>query len=409
MFVDFDEIFNEQPQTEIRIPDALLSYLSNQLPDGVKYIVNEDGNCVVASENGSYTLGGFFCEPTDAQKTVLGEKYTREDVLKYCYNAQQSIPLRLEKDNYVKLNGEYVPIDRLSYNPFKPIEFVYGEFYIGAPPFPKPFTIQVGCEKYTRTLTVSRIANESVNVMLFESEKEAPLYVKFQLNDITNEMTFHISYNLKFAKTIRDIVETTMICNAFCEGNGFLCGQPLESNLIGDKPQQYHKDSAMFWEKVLQIESALNLTFIPSEEDIDYETACLVEQLYQNIIKGVPTRKSEKIDSLDGKWDLTSEIDIKDSIGKPLFFEFEVTAKIELFGVEFELPSLIGVFNAVLSDYIDNEEKSSIILADESEEKSRYTSTMLFKTEEELKAFRNGDRDKYISSFRNAKKVNEYI
>ena len=84
MFVDFDKVFNSKPQSEMKVPDALIQSLSEQLPPGLKYIADEDGSCrIVSNEREPITIGGFKYKPTDKQLQVLGNEYTNQDVLDY--------------------------------------------------------------------------------------------------------------------------------------------------------------------------------------------------------------------------------------------------------------------------------------------------------------------------------------
>ena len=96
MFVDFDKVFNDKPQPQVKIPDAFISYLNKQLPEGVKYIADNDGNCVITGDGQEFTLGGYVFELSPQDKKTLGKQFTREDVMKYFYNRQKVIPLRLK-------------------------------------------------------------------------------------------------------------------------------------------------------------------------------------------------------------------------------------------------------------------------------------------------------------------------
>ena len=410
MFVDFNRVFKNKPQTQITVPNALVSYMNKSLPDGVKYVVDKNGNCVISSDAESISIGGFIFKPTDEQKRVLGKKYTRQDVIDYLYNTQKPIPLTLQKEGYIKLNGQEFPIDKMSYNPLNPVKYVSGTLYMYPHPFPEPFQITVGCEKYERKLLVSRVPHNSINIGAFESDKNDPLCIKYYLDKGNHHLTLNISFNLKNARTIRDIVESTMIYNAFIDGKGFLMGQPLDGSLTGDEPNRFDDSSAVFWEKVLKVEEFLGISFTPPQEDVDFETICIVEQLYQNLINKTPTREKQIINSIDGNWDFSeSGKNIEESIGHPIFFEFEATTHIELFGVQKDLPALLGVFNAVLSDYSANAKKQKLVLADESSEKQRYASILCFRSEEELKAYKSTDHDQMVSLFHDAEKPQDFL
>lgn len=410
MFVDFNKVFNHKPQTQIALPPALVAYMNKSLPVGVKYIVDDEGNCTIDNENDSCTIGGFIFKPNEEQKKVLGKNYTFDDVLKYLYNCQKPIPVTLQKDGYIILNGQEFPVDKISFNPLNPIKYVSGSFYICPHPFPAPFFMTVGCDKYKRQLSVARVPHNSVDIAAFESSREEPLYISYMLNEKTHDLTFNISFNLKYAKSIRDMVESTMIYNAFFDGKGLLMGQHLEASINETGVNRYDDDSAIFWEKVLAIEEFLGVHFEPPQENVDIETICLVEQLYQNFVNKLPIRNNQIINSIDGNGDDTQiEPNINDFIGKPVYFEFEAIYYIELFGVKKELPTLIGIINAVCSEYSTHGKEKKLVLVDESKEKKRYISIMHFKSEKELNEYKEMDYNKRIEQFRDAKKPYEYL
>ena len=409
MFVDFNRVFNNKPQTELKIPEALVEKLNENLPKGVRYVADEEGNCRIVSEEGSITIGGFFYKPTDESKKVLGKNFTQEDILKYSYNAQKPIPLVLKKDRYITLNGEEFPIEKISYKPYNPVKYISGSIYMYPHPFPGPFPLKVGCEKYTCELLFQRVANESVNIAAFESEKEKPLVVKYLLNEIKSTISFTISFNLSYAKTIREIVESTTIYNAFLEGKGLFCEKQLIADVDSSTLKKYDPDSILFWEKLLRLEEVLSVQFIPPHNDVDFSIRSMVEALYQNLVQNKPVRVDEKIDSLEGEWNMTSEESVKDSIGKSVYFEFHATSKCNLMGIDFDLPCMIGIFNAKLKKYIVNGKKYSIILENESEDNPMYTSVRRFLSEEMLDDYMAGDRNERISAFHEAKSIQFYL
>ena len=409
MFVDFNRVFNGKPQTELMIPDAMVEHLNTSLPQGVKYRATENGNCEIVSDGGSVTFGGFLFVPSEEHKKILGKKFTIEDVLSYSYNAQKPIPLQLKKEGYITLNGGEFPIDRLHYNPYCPVTYVSGEMVMYPQPFPAAFPLQVGCAKYSRQLTFKRVPNESVHIAAFESEGETPLTVNYFVDEVKSTIQFNISFNLSNAKTIRDIVEATSIYNAFVDGNGLFCGQPLIADIDASKVKKYDPDSVVFWEKVLLIEEVLGVSFTPPQEDIDFSTIRTVEMLYQNLIKKVPIRENKKIDSLDGEWDIRDDNEIRKSIGKSIYFEFQATSHIALFGIEKDLPCVIGIFDSTLTNYTVKGKKYKLLLDHLSEEKHMYTSTLRFIDEKNLTTYMESNRNDRITALHDAKTSQECL
>ena len=409
MFVDFNRVFNGKPQTELKIPDAMVEHLNTSLPQGVKYRATENGNCEIVSDGGSVTFGGFLFVPSEEHKKILGKKFTMEDVLSYSYNAQKPIPLQLKKEGYITLNGEEFPIDRLHYNPYCPVTYISGEMVMYPQPFPAAFPLQVGCAKYSRQLMFKRVPNDSIHIAAFESEVEAPLTVHYFVDEVKGTIQFNISFNLSYAKNIRDIVESTSIYNAFVDGEGLFCGQPLITDIDTSKVKKYDPDSVLFWEKALLIEELLDVSFAPPQEEIDFPTIQTVETLYQNLIKKVPIRDNKKIDSLDGEWDMRDDAEVKKSIGKSIYFEFQATSHISLFGVERDLPCIIGIFDSTLANYTVKGKKYKLLLEHLSEDKHMYTSTLRFTCDEELAKYMETERNDRIASLHGAKTPQEYL
>lgn len=409
MFVDFNRVFKGKPQTELKIPEAMVKHLSASLPQGVKYKATDDGNCEIVSEGESVTVGGLLFVPTEEQLKVLGKRYTLDDILSYSYNSQKPIPLQLKKDGYILLNGEEFPIDKIRYNPYCPVTIVSGKMFMYPQKFPKPFTLTIGGKKYSRQLTFQRIPNESVHTAAFESQNEQPLMVQYFLDEPKHTISFNISFNLSYATTVRDVVESTSIFNSFVDGEGLFCGQPLTATIDTTKVKKYDPESLVFWEKVLLIEETLGVSFDPPQDDVDFETIRTIEMLYQNLIKHHPVRENKKIDSLDGEWEMSDNKQVKDSIGKSIYFEFQATSHISLFGIEKDLPCVIGIFDSMLSDFTVKGKKYKLLLENSSEEKPMYTSTLRVRTEEELQTYMDSSRDDRITSLHDAKTIQEYL
>lgn len=411
MFVDFDRVFGKKPQSQMKVPEALAQFLSEQLPVGLKYTADEDGSCRIASAEGKpITIGGFICEPTDQQRRVLGETYTTQDVLDYSYNAQQQIRLSLKRDGYILLNGEEFPVEKLLYRPYNPLKLVSGSFYMFPAAFPEPFLLTIGNGKYERTLRIRRVSNESISVAAFESEKENTLYMSYYVDEKQNRMTMNLSLKLTCAHTVRDIVEAASIYNSSLDGKAFIGGRPFESKPEGTDAQGFDQSSLEFWERVLRIEDELGVSFTPPHRDVKFDEMCVAEQLYQNLIRGLPIRDTMRIDSIDGSWTPANEKNIRKSIGHPMLFEFTALRGVELFGVELELPCLMRIFNASLAGLEEEGSTQKIILGDQNCDTPRYTSFLCFKDEAHKRKYEeNTNRDASISQFHDAKRAGEYL
>ena len=82
MFVDFNKVFGKTPQTELKIPQALIDQLSSKLPDGFIYVVDSNNNLTISHDGKKdlkYTISGMTLEPTDQQKEILGDDFSFDD------------------------------------------------------------------------------------------------------------------------------------------------------------------------------------------------------------------------------------------------------------------------------------------------------------------------------------------
>ena len=409
MLLDFDKVFNDVPQTELQIPEALVTYLSKQLPDGLKYALDKNGIHVETKGKEPIRLSGFICEPSDEQRAILGEDYTAQDVMDFSYNAQEPIPLKMKRDGYILLNDQEYPIERLRYNPHNPIKYIEGSAFVYPAPFGEPFELVIGCEEYQRKIRVKRIPHRSVHTLAFETVGESPLFVSYCLNEMEQKMTMSMSIDLSYAPTIRDYVECISIYNAFLEGKGTFVGKPITTKLLTQHIRKFDERSLSFWKKVLEIEGVLDIKFTPPREDIDLDSACSIELLYQNLIHQIPIRDTNKIDTIDGQWNVERKNDIRDSIGQVLYFEFEAAFCISVFGVDLNLPCLLKVFHAKLNDIVDQEDKQVLILKDESIDKPRFTSMLCFKDRESLKEYRDRQHNDVLKLFHDARRAREYL
>ena len=411
MYVDFNKVFKSKSQTQYDIPPALVKYLSRFLPKGLTYRAIRNGNCVAVSTSESCNIGGFRFEPTADQKKILGKNYSVNDILSYSYNSQRAIPLKLAKEGIILFNNQELPIDKILYNPYNPIKSVSGNFYMEPEKFPDPFPIQIGGAGFKKMVLVQRIPNESITTAAYESDPKSALCIQYFVDNKTQKIKFNLYFYRKNAKNIRDLLESILIYNAFLDGEGTICEQPLGIKLESPEVKRIDVKSINFLKKLRSIEECLEVTFTPPQGEIDYDTMCLVEQLYQNLINHVPVRNLEKINSININTSRENPYEKFEAlIGRPFFFEFELTTGIDLYDVKLSLPTIVGFFNAILKDitYIDDN-NSMLTFIDENEAKERYTSSMYFKTIDELKAFKSDKHDKIISDFRDAKLLYKYL
>lgn len=408
VFANFNDAFKGKPLSERKVSKVMLDYLSNELPNGVKYISDAHGNLIMVSENTSMKLGGFRLIITDEIKKALGENCTQNAIMQYAYNAQKEIPLELEKDGFIEVNGEEVAIEKIHKNLFRPVKYTNCKWYVKPQDFPPPFEITISGNEYTRKMRVHRVPHESLNVYAFESEITAPLIIKFYMDIENGKLHLTISYDLRYAVTVRDMVESIFIYNAFVDGKGKFINSDVTIPSI-DSEKKFSEQSAEFWRKVLLIEEKLQLKFVPPEGDVEFATMLEVEKLYQNLIKHQAIKENQIVNSITANLNMVEGKEIVDSIGKDMYFQYIADLKFSLFGEKFSLPAILGIFNCHILSIEKNKKKTKLIFADETNGKKAYTSVLCFANDTEMENFQKTVNENYMNVLIDAKFPQEYL
>lgn len=173
--------------------------------------------------------------------------------------------------------------------------------------------------------------------------------------------------------------------------------------------KKFDEKSARFWEKVLEIEEKLNLKFIPPKTDIEFETICLVEQLYQNLICKKPVKQREIITSIISDMNVKEGVNLDELIGKQIFFQYNATTTFELFEKKFSLPAILGIFNSTFKSYEILDDKTKIILGIKDKNQKPFTAILCFASDSDLNEYVKENPDCYENILSNAKFPQEYL
>lgn len=410
MFASFNDVFKSKSLREQKVPDVTLKYLSNSLPKGVKYVSDEHGNLTITSSDGSkITIGGFNVTVTDEMRSVLGNQYSTAQIAKYAYNTQKKIAMNLKEDGIIIVNGERMPVEKFAYNMFDNFSYINSKFYMVPPKFPEPFELELGCEKYKRKLSFQRVPYASLDKSKFQSVNKDPLRMEFIVCEEDYSVKMTLGFDLKKANTVKDIVETVFIYNAYCDGKGLLMGHPVGRMKDKADDKKFDEKSARFWEKVFEIEEKLNLKFIPPKTDIEFETICLVEQLYQNLICKKPVKQREIITSIISDMNVKEGVNLDELIGKQIFFQYNATTTFELFEKKLSLPAILGIFNSTFKSYEILDDKTKIILGIKDKNQKPFTAILCFASDSDLNEYVKENPDCYENILSNAKFPQEYL
>lgn len=412
MFVDFNRTFKGKPLSETKVPDIVVKKLSEKLPAGVKYIAAEEGTVQMISESGEITLGGFTANVPDKFKPVLGDHYTKDDVLQLSYNAQEPIPMELTHEGYITVNGKEIPFNQIHYNIFHETKLVDNKIMAYPQKFPKPFELVMGTEngRYTRKLMMSRKPLLSLKEICFQSEEEQPFQMEFHssLTDV-KAGTVTIKMRLQYAKTIRDMVESIFVYNDLVDGKAKMNGLPFEFDDSKVSMEKFNLNGACFWEKVLKVEEFLQFHFAPPDGNTNYQDICDIETLYRNLICNTAIRQGQRLEEITGTFKLEGDVLERAKAGK-IYFQYQMTYTFDLFGIKFQLPVICGLFNAAVKEIepIKNG-KTKIKFKDKNPDNPAYTSIICFKDEILLNEFLSKNGDNISAFLENAKLASDYL
>lgn len=392
MFSDFKAAFKDKPSYEINVPDGILKAISAPLPDGFKYVNVENGFCRIETE-GEFNVSSQNIQLPQQAKEVLGATASMDEVWTYLYNSQRQAVLIPDKDGFYTINGQIINANDLVIAPFAndAVQIVKDStrMFLMPPPFPRPHQFEIGSKNCKKKVKIKRIPNDSLNVSKYCLVDEGALKFKYEIDSITNKFTYNIGVCEADAESIEEIVIANEIYNAFVLGEGYI-GE-MKVSLDDDySVSAKSKEVIDFWKKVLEIERLLNAKFVVDKE-LKAGAVDAVTILHNCLINKIPYKKYENYENVSGTGLCEKNKPDLDMVGKEVYFEMVAESSITLFGVKISLYQIIGIFNAVVANYIlpleASKDKFCIELKAKEGEKM-YTGNMLFLSEKELEEYR---------------------
>lgn len=405
MFVDFDSVFHRS--SPIPVPNGLVEYYSRQLPPDLEYVEDHGFLTVRAKDSSEKRIGNIVFDLSEEQKQILGESCSFQDIIRLMNNSQTPIRLIPKDGTIITYNEHDIPINSLVKRPFGNEDGPITELWLQPQPFPPAFTTNIKNDKCGIDLLMERVPNNSVDLIRIESERDKPLVLHASIDTKSGASNLTVTYNLRNAHTIKDLVESLSLYNSLFEGSAFLDGIPIpkDKERYGDP---INKKSLQFWEKVLRIEELLDLCFVPPSEDVQDEDVYLVEQIFQSLINYIPTRSVGQVKTLQGKLVSVNKAVLKDMLNKTVDFSYSINSTINLLGQSFKLFCFVGIFGALVDDCSNDDDSFKIKIKDSDEQSPSFVSKMFFLNEESIEEYLS-DFDKAIESLKKAKSVLEYL
>lgn len=403
MFSSFKDTFIRKPQFTSTVPQAILDNISKELPQGLEYVSDENGYCVISSdEEVRITPKGL--KLPDGADTLFDEEITTEDILRYSYNAQKPIKLLTDEDGCILINGKEVNVNKLVAAPMKSIDFKNGSLYLVPPKFPDPFSISVAGNGYELNLKIQRMPCDSLTEMSFGTVNDSALKLGYIMK--IGQTEGKIKYNIEVggACTAEEALAAYKIYNAFALGTATIDGvQVIPAEDIRGK--QVPGEVVDFWEKTVELEKVLAVKFDVHKE-IGTREVTLVKRLYHCILEERPFKLPVQKYALHGiaktedderKWNA--------SMGKEMLVEYAEANDITLLGQIIHVYACACVFGGKVSGVkppkVDSGEFSIELLPVEG--KQMYLSIQYFLSEQKLKELKAASD--HIEKFKNAERI----
>lgn len=405
MFVSFDDAFKPKENQNI-IPDAILEYLNKQLDSpSLQYVSDENGHCVLTSTNGECKITGIVFDLTPEMQDILGENPSIKDIQEYSYNSQNTIPIKMIEEGYIYVNGTKIQIDKLNFDPFSEMQYVSGSFLVCPQKMNEQIAIKMSGAKEDIVLIFKRIADNSIDWKVFESEKDKAIRFLVKINIKEHKMIYSVSYDLGKAKSIEEALMVADIYNSFASGEGKMNDVPILIDQEKMAEKAFSAEQILFWEKMLALERKLSIKLNPFRENITDKDVYVGEILYRTLVCKIPVRVRENIISVDGKGNVKKAKE-EFSLSRPMAFYFEDHSKAELFKTDIALRGIKAIYNCIIKEFQEEGEKFKIVLDNESDEKQKFTVAMYFLSDEELEEYKK-EHD-IIKEFSEAKRVRDY-
>lgn len=415
MNFDFENIFHPKVDSQI-IPKEWVEELNQELPDNMYYAYDDHTDTLYASrqDGADFKIEGLRFALTEEQRSIIGSKASLDDILIYMENSQEPIEIIPSSDDgTVLINGKRIPFNRLTIH--MPKEFLLKENnkkVYAVRKVNQSISIHISNSKYDQEIKLKRVPHKSIKEMCLESDENAALKLRL-VTDVKPNHNSRIVVTTKLkpskASSVKELVEAISIYNSFVDpslNDGLIDGVP--SKIIDENnAKTFDPYTEWFWNKVLEIESYLGLSFSIPKKEIDDEIVKIVDYLYYCLVKKIPIRENYKIDSLDGDW---SEAEAKHFIETfsgdsfAAFFSADET-EIELFSQNFTIIKGQAGFDLQFSSFVVDTGKSKLLV--DNKRNNSYVVVLWFKDQKEYYQFQ--ENNDVLAYMQNAESIEVLI
>ena len=384
MLGNFRKIFIDKPNTNVDIPSGILESLAYNLPEGFSYTDIGNGFCKLMIPNGTQIKGRLRLEGASMEN--LQKCKTFNDLVSYAINIQKPIQLLPSEDGFYYLNDNPFTYEQFIKSPLKDIELENGVIQYIPPEFNHELKLPISADGKKDLVILKRVPFDSLKQLKFVSKEKTGFVISVLVSVESPTMEITVTTDFSNAGSVNNVCNSIFWFNSFAQGKvkifDDLVNKKNEANLT-----PYDDDAIAFWRQLYDIEKIFGVSFDVSNGVYDRDVIN-VRELYRSIVEKKPFRKDETITCLSAFDESKSIDEMKEYIGKELFFRFLKEEKKVVMGVQLEVEGVKYIYGTkIKSFYYEDESRKYCLELEPTSNIVPYTATQYFITKNELDIF----------------------
>ena len=409
MELNFDKTFGKKSFEELDVPSAVINHLNSKIPEGTKYYSAEDGTLIIGPEK-EMSVKGLKAVLTEEDKGILGETFTNDDIISLYYNKQEPLYLEPIDEGYLEVNNEKVATEDFIKN-YKFPNLKLKKTVLFPKPFTeKPFYLHIKADGIYEELQFKRVPVASVKSRRFESLdlNFLTIALEFELN---NKINLHFKFSPEKEGMAKDYYLSILTFNALCsyqfEFDELILDFEKDNTHVN---QMIDAGSIMFWRKVCELETKLGCHFKVPLEGVSKDDFLIIEELYQNIVNGIPTIALTNVTSINFSNEEKDKDELEKYKYKRLDFSFISETVFNLLGERLDLPYVACSYNSMVLNIESEKNNNKIVFGDSSQVEKIYNVVLYFKSKNECNDYMEiNDNKTILENFKEAKSIKYYL
>lgn len=407
MIGKFKDAFKQKKPNAI--PDPIIKALSNDLPNGFKYVpINEDTLIIEPDQIEKLTISiPNLIELLPEDVNVK----TSTEFAQFLYNAQEEI--EIENDKLI-INNQEFSLNQIVLHPLKNLN-LKNTLIMKPQPFDKPIKILLSSdeENIHYNILLNRIPYRSVYTQKFEVIGIKNIEITFYFNLQDSSMSMNLNYSLGQDATVEDLLNNLKILRAFKNNTIKFNGDIFGGTFPTIEEEIIDLDAAItLWSKIHELEKAFNVKFDP-KSNVDNDDYYWITKLYSSIHHKLGTKKYIKISEFILTMDRLMNATDLDNLKKPdTLLSFNQTIKLNLLGADLIIHVVTAWYDYIITDItLDNakDENSNYIIHLESKSnKGLIEFTTYFSNEDAATGYIQNS-NKITEDYTKAKFINEIL